>query len=526
MRAKSSPAAMRRGMRSRGTAPRRKGVAPGDEEVREPRGEMALLVGVLRVLSGYTQTKMAKAAGIHASTLSRYEEGRAVPPRDTLERLAAAARVPMWKVDGVLLPVIGLVRSDGDSLAGRAESGPDPRQDIAAIEKGIGAVACLAVADFLAEGAGSEDASTELTERWRGELASPATAEATTSNAGAGDRRQREAFERFCARLCDESVKAAANDARRALALARLALSLADLVPGQPAWCHRMAGSAWGFIANAQRVGGDLPAADTSFDAAWRQRQAGAAAGEGIAALGTWRLLDLEASLRREQRQFEAALELLSKALVGAPTESKGRILLKRAVTLEQAGRIDEAVATLREAAPLVEAAAEPRERWVLRFNLLVNLCHLGSHEDAEAELPALQVLTRELANDLDLLRVQWLSGRIATGRGRNEEARGAFEQLIRDFSRLDNAYDTALVSLDLALLHLEAGETAEVRVLAAKMVWIFGAQRVHREALAALTLFCKAAESETATVELVRHVLDYLERARRDPELRFEDTD
>ena len=525
MRAKSSPPAKRHGMRPRGTAPRRRGL-PGHEETRKRRGEIAILVGVLRVLSGSTQTKMAKTAGIHPSTLSRYEEGHAVPPRETLERLAAAARVPMWEVDGVLLPVIGLALSVADSLAGRAARGPDPRRDIAAIDKGIAAVACLAVADFLAMGTGSEDTGTESPERWRGELASLATAEAVSSNGAIGERRQREAFERFCARLCAESERAAANDAQRALALARLALSVADLVPGQPAWCQGMAGFARGFIANAQRVGGDLTAADASFDAASRQWQAGADVGEDSGALPKWRLLDLEASLRREQRRFQAALELLDEALVAAPTESKGRVLLKRAVTLEQAGRIEDAVATLREAAPLVENGAEPRERWVLRFNLLVNLCHLGSHAQAEAELPVLQTLTRELGNDLDLVRVAWLSGRIAAGRGRKEEARAAFEKVVGDFSRLGNAYDTALVSLDLALLHLEAGRAAEVRELAARMVWIFGAQRVHREALAALALFCKAAESETATVELVRRVLDYLERARRDPELRFGDPD
>ena len=54
-------------------------------------------------------------------------------------------------------------------------------------------------------------------------------------------------------------------------------------------------------------------------------------------------------------------------------------------------------------------------------------------------------------------------------------------------------------------------------------MLRIFEAQGVHREALAALRLFCEAAQSEEATAGLARRVMEYLNRARLNPELRFE---
>jgi hypothetical protein len=54
-------------------------------------------------------------------------------------------------------------------------------------------------------------------------------------------------------------------------------------------------------------------------------------------------------------------------------------------------------------------------------------------------------------------------------------------------------------------------------------MAWIFDAQGVHREALAALELFCRAAQEEHVSVDLARRLLSYLERARHDNELRFE---
>ena len=91
------------------------------------------------------------------------------------------------------------------------------------------------------------------------------------------------------------------------------------------------------------------------------------------------------------------------------------------------------------------------------------------------------------------------------------------------NFTAREIAYDAALASLELAILYLEDGRTAEVRTLARQMLWIFRAQGVHREALVALKLFCEAAEREQATADLARRVADYLERARNNPHLRFE---
>jgi hypothetical protein len=73
-------------------------------------------------------------------------------------------------------------------------------------------------------------------------------------------------------------------------------------------------------------------------------------------------------------------------------------------------------------------------------------------------------------------------------------------------------------------VLLLEEGRTAEVAGLAAEMLQVFRGQTVHREALAALRLFCRAARGGSATVDLARRVLAYLERARHDPHLRFEE--
>jgi hypothetical protein len=61
------------------------------------------------------------------------------------------------------------------------------------------------------------------------------------------------------------------------------------------------------------------------------------------------------------------------------------------------------------------------------------------------------------------------------------------------------------------------------VKKITGDMVWIFQAQEVAEEALAALQVFCEAVRKEEVTVELARRMASFLYRAQHDPELRFE---
>jgi len=72
--------------------------------------------------------------------------------------------------------------------------------------------------------------------------------------------------------------------------------------------------------------------------------------------------LDLEASLRRAERRFDEALRLHDRALAVAPPASVAYVLLNKAGTFQQAGRVERAVRTLREAAR-GPAAAVPELR-------------------------------------------------------------------------------------------------------------------------------------------------------------------
>jgi hypothetical protein len=72
-------------------------------------------------------------------------------------------------------------------------------------------------------------------------------------------------------------------------------------------------------------------------------------------------------------------------------------------------------------------------------------------------------------------------------------------------------------------LLFREQGRWPEIQRLATRMLEIFQAQGVHREAVASVVLFREAAVQEAVTVELVRRLKDYLGQAQAQPGLPFE---
>jgi tetratricopeptide (TPR) repeat protein len=131
--------------------------------------------------------------------------------------------------------------------------------------------------------------------------------------------------------------------------------------------------------------------------------------------------------------------------------------------------------------------------------------------------------LAEQLRNGLDLVRTRWLEGNVRAGLGHHDEAVGCLNQVRSDFEQHKLPFDYALASLDLALVYQRQGRPAEVRELAEEMLEIFRAFGVDREAIAALILFRDAAQKEAITVDLVKRLQDYLEKARVNPKLRFE---
>lgn len=323
-------------------------------------------------------------------------------------------------------------------------------------------------------------------------------------------------------RLCEESVRAAAHRASDAVELSKLALRAAELAPVDEPWRSRLLGWVWAFAANARRVQGDLPGAEEGFRRSDRFLEVGAAADPRP--LDATRPLDLKASLRRYQGRFDEALDLLDQALkANGSKEARGRILINKANTLELMGNPEVALAELLQAELLLAGGMNKRSAWIIQHSLAHTLWRLGRYREAEERLPEARKRAIEMGNELDLIRTLWVEGGIAAGLEDNEKALITLEQVRRYFNANRIAYDAALVSLELAVIYLDWGRSAEVKKLSEELYWIFKSQGVHQEALAALRLFFEAARKEEATAELARQLLEYLIKARCHPGLRFE---
>ncbi len=141
-----------------------------------------------------------------------------------------------------------------------------------------------------------------------------------------------------------------------------------------------------------------------------------------------------------------------------------------------------------------------------------------GHHEQAESLLPEVRDLARRFGTPLDLVRFDWLRGKIAAGLGDIAQAIEILTNVRGEFASRRIWYDVALVSLELATLYLREGRRADVKTLARHLVPIFQIDGVHREAVAALLGFRQAADKDAVTLDLIERVRGFLVAIQRDP--------
>jgi len=487
-------------------------------EGKKPPSSQALALLYLRSKRDWSQKELAGRLGwTDEKQVSRYERGGRELSRKTLEAAAEVLGYPPEAVEALLF--IGRwIEPEG------LEEPPLPEPLSPEVRRSIDR-SCLTLAWSFLDGWRAElvravtRVKVEMSRRQAQELwarLKPATRQ---------ERREAVAFLpefqnwALAERVCEASIRAAAHKAEDALDLADLALFIAKRVEGHGAWRSRLEAYCWAHIGNARRVANDLAGADKAFVRVWELWRAGSTSGLNI--LPEWRLLDLEASLRRAQRRFSEALELLGRARVAigeSNPSATARVLLKKEHVFDQMGQTQNALDALMEAAHFVESSGDPHLLFALLFKIVNNLCLLERYREASEQLPQVREMAVQQGNALDLLRVVWLEARLAAGEGRMEEAVAGFERVRQDFTARGLPYDAALVSLDLAALWLEAGRSREVWEIARAMTWIFQVQGVSREALVALALFRDAAQRETATVDLVRQVIAEVKRAKKPP--------
>lgn len=484
-----------------------------------PTPEGAVLY-FFRTSKGVSEERLASLSGVSRQTIVRWEKGPFPPSVDRLIEVLASIDVPAEAVETALLAhrlgnapsaagVIAAPSGEARRLIRRAAAAGG-RSSAEAVRAELTRLCSVREAPFHRQWAADV---------WTSMKPLPEDKQALIAEAAASDDRSWALAEQ----LCLASIAMAGHRADESLRLARLGLGLAERSQLEDRSRLRLAGWCKPFEANSLRVGGDLKASEAAFvhaDKLWQQGEGG----DPFGILDGTRRLDLKASLLRQQGRFDEAISLIDQALAESPSEAAAGLLIQKATTHSRAGNYEEAIEVLRQAEPKIDPTREPRLPWVFHLNLSVALCHLDLYTDVENRLPQVQRLAKELGNELDEVRTQWLRGRACAGLGRREEAITAFTQVREYFDHERIPYDFALASLELAELYLEQGHTRRVRELADEMLWIFQDQRVHKEALAAILLFCKAAKLEAADAEWTRRLVKYLYRAEHNPGLRFEE--
>jgi len=482
-----------------------------DDEVRDLASRLAMLLLCHR--GGLDQAGLARISRTAASQISLYWRGERPVPRKVLERVAEGTDFPGHLLDPLLWHLRSFV------IAGRGRSRADR-----VLATGFAAelIAVLRLAEDLIlepldrvapRGVPSPSDREEAAALWE-QLCSLSGAERLLVIEEAAEYQSWA----FCERLAVESREVAYKRPREALELAQLAWRVAKLGDASN---PRLQGWALFHVANGYRACQDLRAAAAAFSRAQELWTKATIGDSGLLneAVPLW----IEAALRRAERSFPEALERIDEALSREHGDLRARMLLTKSSIFQALGDPEGSAVALAEAAPLIDPGRDPRLALVLRFNLVVDLCHMERFDQAAAGLGEVQRLAVQQGEELDLQRVAWLRGKVAAGLGHYAEAEAAFCQVRKSFQTHGLAYDHALVSLDLSLVLLEEGRSGDVRRIAEEMLWIFDGLRIHREALAALQLFCRAAQAEAATAALARRVVQFLERSQHDPELRFE---
>ncbi len=232
------------------------------------RRAAGLVVQLFRFMAGRHQQELSERTGIDTKRISRYEQGKILPLRPTLERLAAGVGVSSTRLD----QLIALLRTVcAESEAATAQGKPAAVADSKATdwqEK---------LAELAVEMA--EDLQPEIYRALKeldAELYAPPpppSPEEARSKARAlwsrfkrrSDRVRRLLIEEgveyqtwaFCERLCEESLEAGARAPEEGQYFADLALSVAEASKGSETLRERLTAYALAFAARADGLAGE-----------------------------------------------------------------------------------------------------------------------------------------------------------------------------------------------------------------------------------------------------------------------------
>ena len=326
--------------------------------------------------------------------------------------------------------------------------------------------------------------------------------------------------------LIEESRKSLGSD----LAQARELADCAAIVTGAleagngfgDALINDLRARAWGARGEVLRHLADLRGAGEAFATAESYLAEGT--GDPLEEAG---MLELRAVLYRDQSRTREAHYLLDDAVAVyrryRDFHLLGRAYIRKGCVHGQAGELAAAVDWLRKGLSLIEPERDRPLSLAARHRLMLYLTESGRAREARFLLKASRAEMLRHGTPWLLARLRWLEGKIYDALCFPAEAERALLDARQGFLDLKAELNAAAVSLDLAVLYVAQRRAAEVRRLTAEILPIFRSRELHREAIAALLALRQASRLETRSAQLLAEIRAHLDRARRDPNPRFE---
>lgn len=237
------------------------------------------------------------------------------------------------------------------------------------------------------------------------------------------------------------------------------------------------------------------------------------------------RLVELEASLAADRRQFEIACLKLTKVYRFHRRHHNyhlaGRALIKKGLYIGYAdkGRLEDAINLLRQGRALVDPERDPDVIYSAVHNELLYLVESGRVMEARR----LRVeRSRELSygkGRLNQVKLRALEGRLDAAAGKYERAVATYREVKQGYAELGRGYEASITRLDLAAALLHLGNTADARHEAGEAVKMFLALGIEREAYMSVLLVREIFEMRRANPGLIQSIADYLRRAQLDPD-------
>lgn len=242
-------------------------------------GEIGLAIFLLRALRGWTQTELAAAAGVTPSMVCEYERGRRVPSRKTLERLATTVGVPVTAVDRVLPALRSLQESSENGGSSRLPTEHATVTQLADLAETLRAAGEL----IFRENPVRREFTPHPTDRAEApELWSRLRRyEVEDQMMLVGEVEEFQSWA-LCELVCHRSAELLHENPGRAGELARLALRIAQVIPGKDAWRSRVQGYAWAHLSGPLQASGDSDRAEEARFHAQRHWKTGASAFPGL----------------------------------------------------------------------------------------------------------------------------------------------------------------------------------------------------------------------------------------------------